>query len=146
MKTSGKIAMTFGIVLSVLGCAPGLHAQAFLVDIRAEHDPVKRSEKALTFANTAFDDARSEYTKGNISGGDADLENMTNALKECVGSLETAHKAKFFKRAEMNVAALQRRLQGVVEDLGAQERGWAEYTQRKVEEIHDALLTGVMGK
>lgn len=146
MSKSGKISTTFGIVLFVVICAPGLHAQALLVDLKAEHDPVKRSEKALTFADTAFDGARDEYTKGNVARGDAQLEDMTNALKECVVSLQEAHKARFYKRAELNVANLQRRLQGMVEELSVQERGWAEYTQRKVEEIHDALLTGVMSK
>lgn len=119
-------------------------AQSILAELRAEHDPAKRSEKALTFADEAFDNARDYYNKGEIQKGDAELEDMTNALNECVGSLEVARKAKCYKKAELKVAYLQRRLQGLLDDIEIQKRGWAEYTQRKLEEIHDKLLSGVM--
>jgi hypothetical protein len=122
------------------------HAQSFLDEIKAEHDPARRSEKALTFADTAFDSARDFYTKGEVHKGDAQLEDMTNALNECVQSLEEARKARFYKRAELRVAYLQRRMKGLVDDIEMQQRGWAEYTERKLDEIHDKLLDGVMRK
>ncbi len=53
-------------------------------------------------------------------------------------------KAKSYKKAELQVAYLQRRMQGLLDDIEIQKRGWAEYTQRKLEEIHDKLLSGVM--
>jgi len=134
-----------GVLL--LGCAFCVQAQqAFLTELAAERDPARRSDLALTFADNAFDNARQFYDKGEVKRGDAELENMTNALKQCVGSLEVARKAKFYKKAELRVAYLQRRMQGLMDDLGVQERGWAEYTQRKLEEIHDKLLEGVMRK
>jgi hypothetical protein len=120
--------------------------QALLADIEAVHDPVKRSEKALAFADTAFDDAKDFYSKGKIQEGDAQLEAMTRALSSCVESLQTARKARFYKKAEMNVALLQRRLKGLLDDLDTTQRGWAEYTQRKLEDLHDQLLSGVMRK
>jgi hypothetical protein len=120
--------------------------QAFLADLEAVHDPVKRSEKALAFADAAFDDAKELYAKGKIQEGDAQLENMTSALTNCLESLQTARKARFYKKAEMNVAFLQRRLKGLLDDLDITQRGWAEYTQRKLEDIHDQLLSGVMRK
>jgi len=122
------------------------HAQSFLDEIKAEHDPARRSEKALTFADTAFDSARDFYNKGEVHKGDAQLEDMTNALKECVESLEEAHKARFYKKAELRVAYLQRRMKGLMDDIEMQQRGWAEYTERKLDEIHDRLLEGVMKK
>ncbi|MBV8895297.1 MAG: hypothetical protein JO051_02215 [Acidobacteriaceae bacterium] len=121
-------------------------AQSLISEIQAEHDPTKRSEKALTVADTAFDNAREDYNKGEIHKGDADLEIMMTALEECVSSLDTAHKAKNYKKAEMNVALLQRRLKGLLDDIALQERGWAEYTNRKLDELHDKLLDGVMRK
>jgi hypothetical protein len=132
-----------GVVLLLTGV---LHAQTLLAEIRAERDPAKRSEKALSLADNAFDNARDDYGKGNIHKGDADLENMMTALEECLSSLDTANKAKYFKKAEMNVAVLQRRLKSLVDDIGVQQRGWAEYTQRKLDELHDKLLDGVMRK
>jgi hypothetical protein len=117
-----------------------------LVEIKAEHDPTKRSEKALSFADAAFDNARDNYNKGEINKGDAELENMMTALEECLSSLDAAHKARNYKKAEMNVALLQRRLKGLLDDISLQQRGWAEYTQRKLDELHDKLLDGVMRK
>ena len=120
--------------------------QSLISEIKAEHDPVKRSEKALSLADTAFDNARESYNKGDIHRGDAQLENMMTALEECASSLDVARKAKYYKKAEMNVALLQRRLQGLLDDIDLQQRGWAEYTQRKLDELHDKLLEGVMRK
>lgn len=121
-------------------------AQNLLTEIRAEHDPAKRSEKALNLADAAFDSAREFYNKGDIHKGDAELENMMTALEECLASLDTAHKARYYKKAEMNVSVLQRRLRGLLDDIDLQQRGWAEYTQRKLDELHDKLLDGVMRK
>lgn len=134
-----------------LGCtllllATVASAQSLISEIKAEHDPARRSEKALTVADTAFDNARDDYNKGEIHKGDADLEEMMSALEECVSSLDTAHKAKYYKKAEMNVALLQRRLKGLLDDIALQQRGWAEYTNRKLDEVHDKLLDGVMRK
>ena len=123
-----------------------LPAQSILAEIKAERDPCKRSEKALSLAETAFDNAHDFYNTGQIHKGDAELENMMTALEECVSSLDTARKAKYYKKAEMNVALLQRRMQTLVGDIALQERGWAEYTQRKLDQIHDKLLDGVMRK
>ena len=147
MTSSLKLTGLMQLGLLTIGCSSFLQAQqSFLTEIEAEHDPGRRSDKALMFADTAFDNARELYTKGEIKGGDAELEKMTSALKECVGSLQTAHKARFYKKAELRVAFLQRRMQGLLDDLSIQERGWAEYTQRKLDDIHDKLLEGVMRK
>ncbi len=134
------------VTLLLIAGLPLVHAQSLLTELKAEHDPAKRSELALNFADTAFDNAREFYSKGEIQKGDAQLEDMTNALNECVVSLGIAHKARFYKKAELKVAYLQRRMQGLLDDIEVQQRGWAEYTQRKLEEIHDKLLDGVMRK
>ncbi len=134
-----------GALLFLLLAAP-LCAQSAITELKAEHDPVKRSEKAVALAELSFDNARTFYDKGEIQKGDAQLETMMNALNECASSLDMAHKGKFYKKPELKVAYLQRRLSGLLEDLGIQERGWAEYTQRKLEELHDKLLEGAMRK
>ncbi|SRR5579884_495645 len=121
-------------------------AQSLISEIKAEHDPARRAEKALEFADAAFNNAHDFYSKGQIHKGDAELENMMAALEECVSSLDVARKAKYYKKAEMNVASLQRRMQGLLDDIALQQRGWAEYTQRKLDEAHDKLLAGVMRK
>ena len=61
-------------------------------------------------------------------------------------SLAQANKAKFYKRAEMKVAMLQRRMKGLLYELGVNERGWAEQTDRQMEDVHEKMLEGVMRK
>jgi hypothetical protein len=146
----GRRAVAKGAVPAVLGLmllGASLRGQSLVEELRMVHDPGRRSEKALMLADEAFDDARGFYDKGEIKKGDAQLDNMTAALRECAESLATLHHGGgHYKKAELRVATLQRRLQGLLEDIGAQDRGWAEYTVRKIDEIHDQLLAGVMRK
>jgi len=138
--------ISFKLGLIVVALAASASAQAFLADLKSEHDPGRRAELALSFADESFDSAKSLYQKGDIHQGDVALENMTSALNACVESLAAANKAKIYKKAELKVAILQRRLSGLTDALGVLERGWAEQTARKIEEIHEKLLEGVMRK
>jgi len=133
-----------GLGMLIVAFAGSASAQSLLAELKTEHNPSKRSEMALTFADQLFDNAKDSYGKGEISKGDADLDSMTKVLNACVESLAAANKSKSYKKAEMKVAHLQRRLSDLVSDMSIQERGWAEYTSRKLDEIHDKLLNGVM--
>jgi hypothetical protein len=126
--------------------APIVNAQSLVDDLKEVQNPVKRSEKALTFANLAFENARAFYFNGDVKSGDAQLEKMTYALNECLRSLGVARKPQLYKRAEQKVASLQRRIQGVVDEIQLQDRGWAAYTERKLDEIHDKLFEGALRK
>ena len=143
MSTSTQI---LGLGMLIVAFAGSASAQSVLAELKTEHNPSKRSEMALTFADQLFDNAKDSYGKGEITKGDADLESMTKVLNACIESLAAANKSKSYKRAEMKVAHLQRRLSDLVNDMSIQERGWAEYTSRKLDEIHDKLLNGVMRK
>jgi hypothetical protein len=134
------------LVALVLTISYSLSAQSFLAELQSQRDPGKRSDMALAFATESFDTARDFYTKGEIQKGDAALENMTSALNSCVDSLAITNKARLYKKAELKVAYLQRRMTSLKEEVGVQERGWAEFTARKLEEIHDKILAGVMRK
>lgn len=146
MSASVNLRRLFEVSLLIAMYTAAVQAQSLLSELKAERDPAKRSEMALNFADAAFDNARDFYTKGEFEKGDAQLEDMTAVLNECVASLALAHKARFYKKAELKVAYLQRRMQGLLDDIDLQRRGWAEQTQRKLEEIHDKLLDGVMKK
>lgn len=146
MSKSMQFRRLIQIAFLVFTCIPISHAQSLLTELRAEHDPAKRSEMALSFADTAFESAHDFYAKGEVENGDAQLEDMTTALNECVVSLAVARKARFYKKAELKVAYLQRRMQSLLDDIQLQQRGWAEQTQRRLDEIHDKLLEGVMRK
>ena len=146
MTMSVHLLTFLPVSLAAIASVALLQAQSFVDELKAERDPGRRSEMALEFADTAFDAARDFYSKGEVHKGDARLEDMMNALNECATSLEVAHKAKFYKKAELRVAYLQRRMKGLLDEIELQQRGWAEYTQRKLDEIHDKLLDGVMRK
>ena len=135
-------AMQLGLLAAAF--AVSASAQTFLAELKSERDPAKRAEMALSFADESFDSAKSNYHKGDIHQGDVALENMTSALNACAESVAAANNTKFYKKAEMKVAMLQRRLSGLMDDLSVTERGWAEQTARRVEEIHSKLLDGVM--
>ena len=143
---SFHVVRPIGLNVLILTLASTLSAQDFLAEIKAEHNPAKRTELALSFANQSFNNARDFYEKGTIQMGDAQLDNMTDALTECVDTLAVLNKAKFYKKAELNVASLQRRLADMTHGLSVGDRGWAAQTGRKLEQIHDKLLNGVMRK
>ena len=146
MSPSVHLLTLLPLSLAAFASVSVLQAQSFLDELKAEHDPSRRSELALALADTAFDAARDYYSKGEVHKGDAQLEDMMNALNECASSLEAVHKAKFYKKAELRVAYLQRRMKGLLDEIEVQQRGWAEYTERKLDEVHDKLLDGVMRK
>ncbi len=143
MHRTRQLGMGLAIITFVSSC----YAQSFIAELKTtEHNPARRSEKALVLADSAFDNARDFYNKGEVDKGDAQLDDMTKALDFCVESLQEARKAKYYKKAELKVALLQRRMSSLLDDIDVQERGWAEQTNRALDQIHDKLLAGVMKK
>lgn len=131
------------VVFALASC---LMAESYLSQLKAVRNPGKRSEKALKLADAAFDSARRFYHNGQIQKGDAALDQMTEALAACLKSAEIANKPKYFKKAELNVAKLQRQMIWLLNDLDVRNRGWAKITSKKVDQIHNQLLAGVMRK
>jgi hypothetical protein len=123
-----------------------LLAFAGQLDASPAQDPAKQAEVELSQAETAFDRARDAYQKGKVEEGDAGLDEMNQALSACAESLSAAHKSRLYKKAELRVANLQRRMSTLLEDIDLPQRGWAEQMNRKLEEIHDKLLAGAMRK
>ena len=121
-------------------------AQSPRTEPDAEHDAGKRAQRALGMAEEAFEQAKKSYSAGEIKQGDGHLDDMTKLLDTCVSALEGARKAHLYKQAEIRVATLLRRLQSLTDDIAVDDRGWAEYTFRQVDSIHDKLLSGVMKK
>ena len=115
--------------------------------LQAESNPRKRAELALICAWNAFDKASRSYKAGDVHQGDAELDDMTKDLNECLGSLREAHKGGgSYQKAELKVASLQRRLHDLIGNISLGKRGWAEQTERTVDGIHDQLLLGAMKK
>lgn len=137
---------SLALILLLSAPHPMIRAQSPLTELDAERDPGKRSLRALALAEQAFEKAKASYGSGEIKQGDAHLDDMTKLLNACVSSLEGARKAHLYKQAEIRVATILRRLQSLIDDIAVDDRGWAEYTFRQVDGIHDKLLSGVMKK
>jgi hypothetical protein len=115
-------------------------------NLNSEPDPSRRAERAVSLAEGAFAEARVEYDKSQIKTGDQHLDEMIKLLNVCVSSLEAAHKSRNYRPAEIRVKGLMRRMKTLIGDLSVDDRGWAEYTARQLEGIHDKLLSGAMKK
>ena len=120
--------------------------QTPLDGLKSEPDAGRRADGAITLAETQFDAARAAYSKGDMGAGDSDLDLMTKALDESVSALAKAHKSRLYKRAEMRVSHLQRRMAGLLDDLNLDQKVWAEQTSRHVNEVREKLLEGAMSK
>jgi len=121
-----------------------------LAAVKSEPNLEKRSELALTNANTALDSARDSYGQG-------DLEKTQASLNEVMDSVDIAYQAlsdtgkdprkdRFFKRAEMRTRELIRRLEGLSQTMSVADRGTVDKVRESVSEIHDNLLKGIMSK
>jgi hypothetical protein len=65
-------------------------------------------------------------------------------------ALEQTHsaprKSKYYKRAELKVSALMRRLSGFRDEVGFEFRPPVEAALKKLSDIHDQLLSDIMSK
>jgi hypothetical protein len=115
-------------------------------DTAVPPDAPKLAEAELSRAEAAFDRARDAYQNGRVSEGDAALDEMNKALTSCADTLSATRKSRLYKKAELRAANLQRRLATLLGDIPLPERGWAEQMSRRLDEIHEKLLAGVMRK
>jgi hypothetical protein len=142
MRTSVATPSLFVVFVA----AALLSAQPALDDIRAERNPGRRSEMAMNMADEALDRAREFYHSGDSKRGEEQLTLIEKLADECLSSVEDAHKSKYTKKAELRMAALARRVDSLADDLGYDQRSKAHEVHSHLEEIHDKLLAGVMGK
>jgi len=133
-------------VLFLSACVPVLKSESFLDEAQAERNPGKRSEIALELADKSLDQARDYYVSGNPTKGDSELDMIDSLATECLTSVEEAHKSKYWKKAELKVAALMRRVNSLITDLNYDQRGKAQELETHLGQVHDRLLAGVMAK
>jgi len=119
--------------------------------IRSEPNLERRSDLALQYANTALDTARDAYSAGDMDKTGAAFEEVGASVDLAFDSLGATGKdprrsPKFFKRAEMSTRQLLRRLDGLLESMSVADRSLAEGVRKRVAEIHDNLLLGIMSK
>ena len=122
-----------------------------LAGIKAEPKLEKRSQLALEFANSALDSARDLYKKGELDACRTALGEVEAGVQLSYDSLMATGKdprrnSKPFKQAEKSTREILRRLDNLSDLMSAFDRGAVDPVQRTVSDIHDKLITGIMGK
>ncbi|HEY4363854.1 MAG TPA: hypothetical protein VGN17_22995 [Bryobacteraceae bacterium] len=122
-----------------------------LAGVKSEPNLEKRSDLALTNANTALDAARDSYNQGEFDKTEVALEEVEQSVDLAYESLSATGKdprrdPKFFKRAELRTRELLRRLEGLGESVSFSDRGMVERVRERVSAVHDDLINGVLTK
>ena len=127
-----------------------LLAFADLAAVKAEPDPNRRSEMALLNADEKLDAARMAYQAGNSALEETDIQEVGESVALCYAALQEAHqaprKSKYYKRAELKVSALMRRLGGFRDDVSFDSRPGVDTVLKRISEIHDEMLSDIMSK
>ena len=122
-----------------------------LVAIKAEPKLEKRSQLALEFADSSLNSARDLYKQGDLDGCRSALGDVEAGVRLSYDSLMATGKdprrnAKPFKDAEKSTRQILRRLDSLSDLMSAFDRSAVEPAQHTVSDIHDKLITGIMGK
>jgi hypothetical protein len=127
-----------------------LIAFADLTAVKAETDLNKRSELALTNADQQIDAARQAYSAGDDKALHAALDEIVESVDLSYDSLQETHKAprksKYYKRAELKVQAMLRRLASFRDEVTYDARPPLETVYKKLSDVHDHLLADIMSK
>ncbi len=125
-------------------------AFADIAGVKAESDPERRSDLALMNADKAIDAARQAYNGGDKEAEQAALNEIQELVNVSIESLESTHKAprnnKYYKRAELKVTALIRRLRSLRDETSFDGRQAVEAVMNRLSEVHDQLITAIMSK
>lgn len=123
---------------------------ADLAAVKAEPDLNKRSELALMNADEKLEAARQAYQAGNDAAEAAAIQEVGDSVALCYESLEQGatppRKSRYYKRAELRVSALMRRLAGFRDDVSFDFRPKVDAVLKKVSDIHDEMLSDIMSK
>ncbi len=118
--------------------------------MKAEPNLEKRSDLALLNADRAIDDARTDYQAGNVKKSEADLNQVRDLVDLSLESLEGTGKqprnSKYFKRAEIRIRELLRRLASFRDEMSVDDRKPLDDAAARLQEVHDRLLLEIMSK
>jgi hypothetical protein len=140
----------WAILMMTLLLAPA--AAADLTAIRAEPNLEKRARKALDNADAALKTAREAYLdKGDLSETRNALDEVEESVALATQSLYDTGKnpfkhSKHFKRAEIRIRELLRRMGDFREQMSVLDRDELDKVRASVQKMHDRLLAGIMGE
>ena len=104
----------------------------------------------MTNADKAIDAARQAYNGGDKDAEQAALTEIQELVDVSIESLESTHKAprnnKYYKRAELKVGALLRRLHSLRDETAFDGRQAVDVVMSRLSEVHDQLINAIMSK
>jgi hypothetical protein len=133
---------------------PGLMVQTAAGDfpaVMAESNLEKRSELALREADKAITAAKTAYESQNIIDFKARVSDVEALVQLSYKSLQDTGKRarrspKYFKRAEMGIRALLRRLVSLENDISVDDKPVVEAARKELNEVHETVLQDIMTK
>jgi len=125
-------------------------AFADLASVKSEPDLNHRSELALNNAEEKIDAARKAYEAGDTAAEAADVQEVADSVVLCYEALEQSHtaprKSRYYKRAELRISAMMRRLTALRDQVSFDFRPNVEAALKKLSDIHDEVLSEIMSK
>ncbi len=123
---------------------------ADLEAVKSEPDLNHRSELALNNADEKLEAARKAYEAGDTAAETADVQEVADSVALCYETLQETHaaprKSRYYKRAELRITALLRRLTAFRDEVSFDFRPPVETAMKKLSDIHDQLLSDIMSK
>jgi hypothetical protein len=134
----------------VLFALTGGLAFADIASVKSEPDLNRRSELALLNADEKIDQARQAYQDGNEPAEQMAIQEVAESVTVCYEALEKTRseprKSKYYKRAELKVSALMRRLSGFRDEVSFDFRPSVEAALKRLSDVHDELLSDIMSR
>jgi hypothetical protein len=128
----------------------GMLAFADLAAVKAEPDLNRRSELALINADENINQARQAYQAGDEAAEETAIQEVAESVTICYDALEKTpgapRKSRYYKRAELKVSALMRRLSGFRDEVSFDFRPKVEDVLKRLSDIHDELLSDIMSR
>jgi len=137
--------------LLLLAAAASMLSAFDLNSIRKEPNLEKRSELALGNAETALDRARDAYQKGSDADFKEALAEVSDSIELCKQSLDESGKnarksPKYFKKAEIGIRKLSRRLDNLQVEVSVDDRPAVEPVVGRAHKLQEEILLAIMGK
>lgn len=119
--------------------------------VMAEQNLERRSDLALREADQAVSDAKSAYVEQKEQDFQTRLADVEELVELSYKSLQDTGKRarrspKFYKRAELSVRALIRRLDSLSGEVSVDDREPVAATRKKLNDLHDQILNDIMTK
>lgn len=131
-----------------------LAAMALLGNVEAvkqEPNLERRSDLALNYADDKLDAAKELYDKGQSAAFQASLSEMIELVDLSYKSLQDSGKRarrnpKYFKRAEMKIRALLRRLTTFEVEMSTDDRPPVTDAKKRLGDVNDQIVHDIMSK